>query len=94
MGRNRAWRDPGSPATEDARVESAVLGFVLEEDPDHLTIPELSLAMSRCGAEDFSRNDAIERAIRELVGGGLLRIAAGLVVPTRAALYFERLDVG
>jgi len=81
------------PASEDARTESGVLGFVLEEHPSHLTIPELSLAMNY-GPGDFSRNDAIERPIRELVGAGLLHIAAGLLRPTRAALYFHSLEVG
>jgi hypothetical protein len=36
--------------------------------------------------------DAVERAIRELVGAGLLRCEGGYVVPTRAALYFHRLE--
>ena len=36
--------------------------------------------------------DAVERAIRELVGAGLLRCDGGYVVPTRAALYFHRLE--
>jgi hypothetical protein len=45
------------------------------------------------GREDFGGGDAVERAIRELVGVGLLRIACGLVLPTRAALYFDGLGV-
>ncbi|HSK50457.1 MAG TPA: hypothetical protein VK889_08190 [Solirubrobacterales bacterium] len=81
-----------SPAAEDQVVESGVLGFVLDEHPAHLTIPELSLAINS-SAEDFSAGDAVERAIRDLVGGGLLQVVAGLVLPTRAALCFHGLEV-
>jgi hypothetical protein len=83
----------GSPEKEDEIVQSGVLGFVLEEHPAHLTIPELSLAMNR-GRSDFSARDEVERAIRDLVGAGLLYIGGGLVLPTRAALYFDGLETG
>lgn len=84
--------DPDSPAADDELIEAGVLGFVLEEHPAHLTIPELSLAMNR-GKEDFSAIDAVERAVGELIGAGLLHIGASLVLPTRAALYFARLPM-
>ena len=83
---------PRCPAAEDKVVEAGVLGFVLDEHPAHLTIPELSLAMNS-GAQDFSSRDAVERAIRDLVGAGLLQVVAGLVLPTRAALCFNGLEV-
>lgn len=44
-------------------------------------------------AADFSSSDAVERAIRDLVGAGLLQVVAGLVLPTRAALCFHGLEV-
>jgi hypothetical protein len=81
-----------SPAIEDAAVEGAILAFVFDQHPTHLTIPELSLAVCQ-GREEFGGTDEIEGAIRELVGAGLLRIACGLVLPTRAALYFDCLGV-
>ncbi len=34
----------------------------------------------------------VERAVRELVGAGLLHCCCGHVLPTRAALYFRRLE--
>ncbi len=78
------------PAAEDAKAERAVLAFLLEEHPSQLTIPELSLALN--AAQDrFAANDAVERAVRELVGAGLLRCQGAFVVPTRAMLYVERL---
>jgi len=36
-------RDPVHPSTEDLKAERAVLAFLLDEYPAHLTIPELSL---------------------------------------------------
>jgi hypothetical protein len=79
-----------NPTTEDTKAERAVLAFLLDEHPSQLTIPELSLALN--AAEDnFAANDAVERAVRELVGGGLLRCQGAFVVPTRATLYVERL---
>jgi hypothetical protein len=80
------------PSQEDRQIETTVLALVLDQHPAHLTIPELSLAMNR-GCEGFGSGDKIERAIRELIGAGLLRIIGGLVLPTRAALYFDGLGV-
>lgn len=80
----------GEPDTQDAKVEHAVLGFLLHEHPDRLTIPEVSRAMN--SFSDFNSEDAVERAIRELVGAGLLRCQGAYVQPTRAALYFARLE--
>jgi len=88
---DRQSGDPASPAEEDARAEAAVLAFVLDEHPDRLTIPELSRALN-AHPGGFSSDDAVERAVRELVGGGLLHCQGGLVVPTRAAVRFDRLD--
>lgn len=45
------------------------------------------------GKADFGSEDAIERAIRELVGAGLLHCRGGFVLPTRAALYCCHLAV-
>ena len=88
-----AERDPVLPGAEDAKVESAVLGFLLGEHPDHqLTIPEVSRALN-AEPSDFGSEDAIERAIRELVGAGLLHCQGAFVVPTRAARYFARLEM-
>jgi hypothetical protein len=78
------------PAAEDRRTERAVLAFLLDQHPAPLTITELSLALN--AGEDFAAEDAVERAVRELVCAGLLRLTGGLVCPTRAALYFERLE--
>jgi len=81
------------PADQDAKTELAVLAFLLDEHPSQLTIPEVSQAMN-AGAEDFGAFDAVERAIRQLDGAGLIHCKGGFAVPTRAALYFARLSEG
>jgi hypothetical protein len=40
------------------------------------------------GQADFAERDRISRAVRDLAGVGLLRPAAELVLPTRAAVAF------
>jgi hypothetical protein len=75
---------------DDTKAERAVLAFLLDEYPVQLTIPELSLALNAAQG-DFAANDAVERAVRELVGAGLVRCQGAFVVPTRATLYVERL---
>jgi len=44
--------------------------------------------------EDFAKRDGVERAVRELVKGGLLFRCEGAVLPTRAALYVAELELG
>jgi hypothetical protein len=76
---------------EDARVESALLQRVLDLHPTRVTTAEL---IRELAGEDagFGARDAIERAIRELAGAGLLhRSEDGLLTPTRAAIHFGAL---
>jgi hypothetical protein len=87
-----AERDPIPTTSENAKTERAVLAFVFDEHPNRLTIPEVSLAMNAKPDGGFESGDAVERVIRDLVGAGLLRCESGYVVPTRAALYFHRLE--
>jgi hypothetical protein len=87
-----AERNPSDSPTRDERDQRVVLAFVLDEHPDQLTIPELCRALY-AHPGDFVSDDAVERAIRDLDGAGLLSCAGGIVRPTRAALCFARLDV-
>ena len=82
--------DIRTPAAEDAATESAVLQQVLELHPVQVTVAEL---VREIGGEspDFARRDAIERAIRDLSGAGLLHVHDPFVIPTRAALRFNEL---
>jgi len=77
---------------QDFRDQRIVLEFVLDEHPATLTIPELCRALY-AHPGDFATNDAVERAIRDLDGAGLLSCEGGVVRPTRAALCFARLDL-
>lgn len=88
---DRVERDPCCPAAQDAKAERAVLAFLINEHPNQLTIAEVSWALNSSPVE-FEAEDAVERAVRELVGAGLLCCSEGFVLPTRAALYFARLE--
>jgi hypothetical protein len=79
------------PAHQDAKAEHVVLAFLLDEHPATLTIPEVSQALNAV-PDSFATLDAVERAVVQLVGAGLLHCENGFVLPTRAALYFARLD--
>jgi predicted transcriptional regulator len=70
--------------SEDERSQRAVLALVLAQHPSQLTVYEIV----REAGED---SDAAERALRDLVGVGLLRREGASVLPTRPALHFERL---
>jgi hypothetical protein len=77
--------------SEDARVESALLQRVLDLHPGRVTVAELIRDLAGEDA-DFGTRDAVERAIRELTGAGLLhRTDDGLLTPTRAAVHFGEL---
>jgi len=80
-----------SPSSEDRKVEWAVLSFLLDQHENPLSIMEVSRALNE-GPVTFSQEDAVERAVRELVGTDLLRCEGSRVLPTRAALRFWQLD--
>lgn len=75
---------PGSQR-EDIAIQRAVLGLALAEHPKCLTLPGL--------AAEIDQGDAAERAVRELVGVGLLDCRGVSVRPSAAALHFERLEL-
>lgn len=82
--------ETGTPAAEDAATESAVLQQVLDLHPIQVTMAEL---LREVGGQfaDFGERDAIERAVRDLVGSGLLHRNEEFILPSRAALRFNRL---
>ena len=77
------------PPTEaqDIRDQGVVLIHVLTRQPTLLTIPDLVREIT-AGSEDFGEGDAMERAVRDLTGVGLLLCPSGLAVPTPAAQRF------
>lgn len=88
--RGAAGPDSPNAAARDARTENAVLTFLLDEHPTRLTLGELSLVLNADPRLD-DPDDAAERAVRELVGAGLIHQDGRFLAPSRAALYFERL---
>jgi hypothetical protein len=90
--KGRASLDPSTPAGDDRRTESAVLALLLDEHPSRLTMGELILVL--CADPDRGDpQDAGRRAVSELVGAGLVHRDGDFIAPTRAALYFHRLEV-
>lgn len=67
----------------DAASQRAVLSLVLHEHPAILASDEVE--------REVGSGDATERAMRDLTGVGLLRREGVSVLPTRAALAFDRL---
>jgi hypothetical protein len=82
--------DSATPASEDAAIESAVLQQVLSLHPTQITLAELTREIGGEAAV-FAQRDAIERAVRDLAGAGLLHRQDAFVLPTRAALHFSQL---
>jgi len=67
----------------DRATQHAVLSLVLHEHPTLLAASEIE--------REIGPGDATERAMRDLTGVGLLRREGASVLPTRAALHFDRL---
>lgn len=83
---------PVDPAGEDRQDERAVLLHVVQSHPTTLRLSDLIRDLS--DPEDFHDRDRLERAVRELIKGGLVFRSGGAVLPTRSALYaYELLDV-
>jgi hypothetical protein len=83
--------DSWTPTAEDAAVEAAVLRQVLDLHPVLITLTELVREVSG-ESPAFAEQDAIERAVRDLTGAGLLHSHETFVMPTRAALRFSELQ--
>jgi hypothetical protein len=77
-------------SAQDAATESAVLQQVLALHPTAVTLEELARELGENG-DRFAGRDALERAVRDLVGAGLLHRSEHFVLPTRAALRFDEL---
>jgi hypothetical protein len=75
--------DHGTPS--GVAVQRAVLSLVLAAHPKALTTPDL--------AREIDADDAVEVAVRNLVGVGLLECSGISVKPTAAALHFDRLEL-
>jgi predicted transcriptional regulator len=79
------------PNEQDRKTEAAVLDLLLDEHPIRLTADELALVLNAF-IDQGHPGDAAERAVRELVGAGLVHRDGRFLAPSRAALYFSRLE--
>ena len=77
-------------AMQDLRDQRVVLTHVLALHPTHLVVPQLVGEIAG-RIEEFAEGDALERAVRDLTGLGLLQCPSGLVMPTHAAIRFDAL---
>lgn len=75
-------------AQEDYRDQAAVLRQILDLHPEALTLLELTREMTIDSAAHAER-DRIERAVRDLIGGGVLHLVGDLVLPTRTAVLCQ-----
>jgi hypothetical protein len=75
----------------DEAWQLAVLSRVLLLHPERLSATELRREML-AGEQDFERIDAHDRAVRDLIGAGLLRRDGDSIVATHAAMYFNSLN--
>jgi hypothetical protein len=80
-----------APEELDRMFQRAVLDEVLGLHPTHLRVVELVLEITAGADESFEGSDAIERAVRDLTGAGLLHCPNAVVMPTNAALRFAEL---
>jgi hypothetical protein len=80
----------GTNDAQDRAAEAATLDRVLWLHPTHLTQPELLLNLY-AGDGDERTTEMFERAIRDLVADGLLRIDGDSIVPTLPALRSDEI---
>jgi len=73
-----------SNAAEDLTNERAVFAHIIDTFPATLRLSDVMQEMG--GSENFAKRDSVERAVRELVRGGLLFRCESVVLPTRPAL--------
>ena len=76
---------------DDDRAQASVLREVLWMHPEPITLAELTREMT-VASDKFGDRDRIERAVRDLIAGGLLyKRDDDFVIPTRAAVRFYTL---
>ena len=82
--------DSWTTTAADAATEAAVMQQLLDLHPVRMTIAELVREVVGQDAQ-FAERDAVERAVRDLKGAGLLHRSDEFVQPTRAALRLSEL---
>lgn len=88
-----AAHEGATTAAQDVKDRARVLREVLDLYPETLTLDELVRELTIDSVE-FEERDRVERAVRDLIAGGLLHRVGDLVLPTRAAVNFQELSEG
>jgi hypothetical protein len=92
MPEDQSGNDWTTPDREDAKWQRRVLSFLLEQYPHQLSKLEIARELLRDNP-GFSERDALDRAIADLVRGGLVQLCESLILLTRAARLFASLDL-
>ena len=77
-------------AAQDIKDRARVLREVLDLYPETQTLDELVRELTIDSVE-FEERDRVQRAVRDLIAGGLIHRVGDLVLPTRAAVNFHEL---
>ncbi len=77
--------------TDHEQVQQAALAILLDAYPAQLSVDELARELTD-RPDEFGPRDAIENAVRDLVGAGLVHHHGPFVFPTRAAVRFDELQ--
>ena len=80
-------------AAQDVHDRARVLREVLDLYPETLTLDELVRELTVDSVE-FQERDRVQRAVRDLIAGGLIHRVGDLVLPTRAAVKSHELSEG
>jgi hypothetical protein len=84
--------EPSQSEAQDLHDQAIVLAQVLTSWPTHLRVSDLLREIVN-DPRDFAERDKVERAVRDLGAAGLVFRCESVVLPTRAALHFNRLPV-
>lgn len=83
--------ESATTAAQDIKDRARVLREVLDLYPETLTLDELVRELTVDSVE-FEERDRVQRAVRDLIAGGLIHRVGDLVLPTRAAVNFHGLS--
>ena len=89
MAANACGHEP--PAHEEDLAQRAVLAILLDAHPAWRSTEEIVRELTD-RPDEFGPRDAIENAVRDLVGAGLVHRHGSFVFPTRAPVRFDELQ--
>jgi Fe2+ or Zn2+ uptake regulation protein len=85
-------RDERSVAEREDALQGAVLGLLVFAHPGQFSVEELVREMTD-RPDEFSERDAIDNALRDLAGAGLVHRHGRFVFATRAAVRCDELRI-